>query len=364
MAIHSPLKKRNWLAIPIAASLLLGAGVAPLSIGTVQAEGGSSQSVLQLKTMKIMVGGKLLNVPAGIAKGNETFVALSFLSKELGLVTNWDAETRRISVSGKNKTMEMEAGDNFYWINNNRIFGSPPVVLKGTTYLPLRLLLEHMGFAIGYDANSKVISIQAIPENDLRLTSKTFAEESEYGTVDVQYPQIEGFANKDVQNKINKVLKSKADGYIQSGQDLLGGYVEYAEEMDEEVPSAAFDVGYSVTYNEKNKLSLQFFVYEYSGGAHGMYDYEPYNFNLETGEEITLKEAALGNANYIRIINEEIKKQIKAQDLPVLSPFETIKPDQRYYLRGDAIIVFFSLYEYTPYAAGIPEFSIPLSKLR
>ncbi|CAH1208004.1 hypothetical protein PAECIP111893_02820 [Paenibacillus plantiphilus] len=364
MAIQSQLKKRKWLALPIAASLLLGAAIAPISMGTVQAEGGSSQSVLQLKPMKIMVGGKLLNVPAGMATGNETYVALSFLSKELGLMTNWDAETRTISVSSKNKTMEMGAGGNYYWINNNRIFGSPPIVREGTTYLPLRLLLEHMGFAIGYDAKAKVISIQAIPENDLKVTSQSFSEESEYGTVDVQYPQIEGFANKDVQSKINRTLKSKAEAYIQSGQDLLSGYVDFAKEMGDEAPSMTFDVGYTVTYNEKNKLSLQFFVYEYSGGAHGMYDYQPHNFNLETGEEITLKEAALGNTNYIRVINEEIKKQIKAQDLPLLSPFETIQPDQRYYLRGDAIIVFFSLYEYTPYAAGIPEFSIPLSKLR
>lgn len=364
MATRFQLMNKKWLALPVAASLMLGAAAAPVPIGTVQAESGSSQSALQLKTVQMKVGGKLLNVPAGVTSSNETFVALSFLSKELGLKTNWNAETKIISVSGRNKTMEMQAGDNYYWLNDNRIFGTPPVVWKGTTYLPLRLLLEQMGFAIGFDAKSKVISIQAIPENDLKLTSKMFEREASYGSVYVQYPQLESFARKDVQEKINNVLRTKAEQYIRAGEDLLDGYAEYAAEAGEEAPDVLFEAGYSVTYNEKNKLSLQFSVYEYSGGAHGMYDYEPFNFNLETGEEITLKEAALGNANYVSIINEEIKKQIVRQDLPLLSPFETIEPDRRYYMRGNSLVIFFSLYEYTPYAAGIPEFPIPLSKFR
>ncbi|MBW7476896.1 DUF4163 domain-containing protein [Paenibacillus oenotherae] len=356
------VKNRKWLAIPIAASLLMGtAAVLPVS-GTVYAESAASQTVLKMRTVQMKWDGKLLSVPAGMTADNETFVALSFLSKQLGLRTSWDAKTRIISVSGKNRTMKMKADDYYFWLNGNRIYGTPPVVLKGTTYLPLRFLLEQMGFAIGYDAKAKVISIQPIIENDLKLVGKLLEDASEFGEVTVQYPQLEGFADKAVQDKINEVLKAEAEEYFQSGQELMVDYEGYAAEMGDEIPPMAFDVSYSVTYNEKNRLSLQYNIYEYSGGAHGMYDYQPHNFNLETGEEITLKEAALGNENYIGIINEAVKKGIKEQDLYLLSPFETIAPDQRFFIRGDSIVVFFGLYEYTPYAAGMPEFSIPFSR--
>ncbi|MFD0714647.1 RsiV family protein [Paenibacillus sp. GCM10027626] len=55
---------------------------------------------------------------------------------------------------------------------------------------------------------------------------------------------------------------------------------------------------------------------------------------------------------------------MKQKNVELLSPFKTIDKDQRYYLRGNAIVVYFSLYEYYPYVEGIPAFAIPLSAFK
>lgn len=357
--------KRSWLSVPIAAAVLFGAAALPLYAGTTQiahAEISLSHPSLQLRTMQFQVNGSLLDVPAGISADNETFVALSFLSKKLGLTTSWDAISKKISVSGKNKTMEMHAGSSEFHINGHLIYGTPPIVLKGTTYLPLRFLLEQMGFTIGYDAATKVITIKPIVENDLKLTNKTLKHVNGNKSVTIQYPQLQGFSGTDVQAKINAFLEAEATRHYKSGQSLLNEAEEDGSAgTADQAPPLSYDVNYTITYNEQNKLSLHFDVYEYTGGAHGMYDWQSHTFDLGTGEELTLQNAALNNPDYLNIANTEIKKQIKQRDIFLNTPFESIRPDQGFFLRGNAIVIYFSLYEYTPYAEGIPEFSMPLS---
>ncbi|WP_240489256.1 RsiV family protein [Cohnella thermotolerans] len=111
-------------------------------------------------------------------------------------------------------------------------------------------------------------------------------------------------------------------------------------------------------------MSLYVDYYVYTGGAHGMTARQPYTFDLATGNVLTLKEAAEGNANYVPIINAEIAKQIKVRKLELLTPFKTIEADRPFYLNHNGLVIYFEQYEYTPYAAGMPEFVIPLKAFR
>ncbi|WP_274649680.1 stalk domain-containing protein [Paenibacillus humicola] len=344
--------KKPLLAATAAAALLIGTA-APLGAHTADAA-----AKLQLKTMQISTEGRTLSVPAGMADGT-TYVALSFLGKELGMSTAWDAKTRTVTVSEKNKTMTMKSGSEDFTINGHHINGIAPVILNGTTYLPLRFLLEKMGFTIGYDAKTKLISIVKAAENDIKLTNKTLEQKVGNTTVKVQYPQLSGTGGSSL-GVINAALENEAKKYITDG-------VKTMKQASGDAPAATaahldYEVDYTITSNSKGKLSLYFNVYEYTGGAHGTYDYQAHTFDLKDGSELTLQQAAENNPNYISIINAEIKKQIAAdKNLTLIAPFETIKPDQRFFLRGDSLVVYFSLYEYTPYVYGIPEFSIPLS---
>jgi hypothetical protein len=105
----------------------------------------------------------------------------------------------------------------------------------------------------------------------------------------------------------------------------------------------------------------------YTGGAHGMTDRVAYNYNLNTGEELKLSYLFKKDFNYKDYINNEILKQMKTgEDIYFHDEggFKTISDDQRFYLADGNIVIYFTQYEIAPYAAGIPEFKIPLSGLK
>ncbi|MBD0383339.1 PdaC/SigV domain-containing protein [Paenibacillus sedimenti] len=356
-----PKKRASWLKLSLAAAFVLA--VLPSANETAQAEDYTAEVQLNLAPLHVQISDKTMQVPGGLSTEGDSYVGLAFLSQQLGLTTSWDDTTRIVTVSSANKTMKMSNQSSAYEMNGHRFYSSkPPVIVEGSTYLPLRFLLEQMGYSIGYSAADKLISIQPIKENALKLTNVSIDDRKEDG-ITIQYPQIEGWTNTAASAKINAFWKAEALKYAAAGQELLK---EFKAEQTADMPELrfAFDVNYTVTYNQQNKLSMHFDTYQYTGGAHGMYDMEAHTFDLSTGEEITLKQAALGDPNYKQIINEEIKKQIKERDYVLLEPFETISDDQRFFLLDNDIVVYFALYEYTPYALGIPEFSIPVSRFK
>lgn len=359
-------KNQKRIRLALAAALLIGAGSAtlPYSGGTAHAADASSEVQVNLAPLNLQIADKKMEIPGGKSNDGDTYIGLAFLGKQLGLTVSWDEQTKIITVSSPNKTMKMSNQDTQYELNGHFFYGSlPPVIIDGTTYLPLRFLLEQMGYNIGYRSEDKLISIQPIQENSLKLTNESIDHSENEYTLTIQYPQIEGGENAAAISKINAFMKTEALKYEASAQELLKQTVA---DMDAEYPDFhySFDVNYTVTYNQQNKLSMHFDVYQYTGGAHGMYDWNSHTFDLSTGEEISLKQAARNNADYKQIINDEIMKQIKEREYILLEPFETVRDDQGFYIKDDSIVVYFSLYEYTPYALGIPEFTIPLSRFK
>lgn len=358
-------RNRKMAALPLATALLLGAGVQAIPVASHAAYAAEAvPAEFKLQTLDVLINGRAVSVPGGVMSG-QTYVGLAFLSKELGLTAGWDAKTKVISVGGKSKKLSMKPVDGVYQYDvNGHILGfgaEQPVIVKGTTYLPLRFLLEQMDYDIGYDAAKKRVTIKEAARNALTLANRSLNQMKDKVEMTIQYPQLQGYADAAVQSKINTLLAAEGKAYETAGLSFVKDFG--GDNWDGELP-LSYDVNYTVTKNDGDLLSLHFDVYTYSGGAHGMYDLQSHTYDLKTGKELTLQEAAGGNANYISIINEEIKRQIVANELPFNAPFTTIDADQRYYLRGDAIVVYFSLYEYTPYAAGIPEFVIPLSKFK
>ena len=126
------------------------------------------------------------------------------------------------------------------------------------------------------------------------------------------------------------------------------------------------DSEYEIKYHQNNRLSIVSIDYEYAGGIHGLYWYTAFNFDLSTGELLQLPDLFLENGDYTTAINNEIKRQInilkQTDDYWELEPFYSIDPNTpNFYLTPTGIGIYFSLYEYTPYAYGIPEFIIPYS---
>ncbi|MFB9274032.1 stalk domain-containing protein [Cohnella cellulosilytica] len=343
-------KTKTALVLAFAATL----ASAPLvsSVNTASAAASGYKIIEQ----SIEVNGKTVALPA-INTDSTTYVAIRSLNNEIGLNTRWDKASNTVTVTGRDRELVLNLGDGSATLNDQRIYGLPSILQSNTTYVPFRFLLERMGYGVSYDPATKAIGVQAIQENALKIATETIREEGTRRSISVNYPLISGMANEDVQKKINDTLKTDAE----LNTELARQSLEVA--LDDEVGTydVSFDGTYTITYNEQDKLSLYVNYYIYTGGAHGSTARVTYTFDLKTGKQLTLADAAGGNEKYVSIINDHIQSQLKARGIGLLNPFKTIEPDRDFFLKHNGIVVFFTEYEYTPYAAGMPEFEVPFS---
>lgn len=171
--------------------------------------------------------------------------------------------------------------------------------------------------------------------------------------------------NSQIDSEVNQKIKS----------DILNFYEQSLKEAesfldDFELDESNFvaDASFEVKKSTPNMVSILVEYYKYSGGAHGYYEYIPYNINLRNGDNLTLKEIFKTEVDYKTIINKEIENQIKElgkkeKGLEKVYDFYEIKENQKFYLKDGKIIIYFDLYDIAPYAAGIPEFPINIENI-
>ena len=194
------------------------------------------------------------------------------------------------------------------------------------------------------------------------VDSKVINKENKYIKSELKIPKLV-MNNKEIERILNKKFES----------DIMNFYntsVMEAEYYFDDFPDAenkfVISSDYEVKKSNNKVLSMLIKYYKYSGGAHGTYEYIPYNVDLTSGGIFTLKDLFNENSNYKVVIEDEIKKQIiqlnKEQNLPKnstqLYAFNEIKDNQKFYIVDDTIVIFFDLYDIAPYVAGIPEFPI------
>jgi hypothetical protein len=131
-------------------------------------------------------------------------------------------------------------------------------------------------------------------------------------------------------------------------------------------PSKEMSGDYEIMLNKHCLLSIYFTNFTYTkGAAHGLTLAKGLTIDVLTGHLYQLKDLFRPNSGYRMRISNTIKKQIKEKDVPLIADFKGIDPEhQDFYLTDEGLVVFFQLYEYTPYAYGIPTFLIPYSELR
>ena len=197
----------------------------------------------------------------------------------------------------------------------------------------------------------------------------------------IKIPSISGLEDKKVEEKINKRFEKEA--------------IEFETEMEKEGKTGLADAKeYGYTHrpycadihvkeykNEGDLLSIYMLYYTYTGGAHGSSYGVSYNIDLKTGDIMKLKDLFKDGYDYKKTIDEKVKAQVdsngreiiargvregeKAEDIYTpYKGFVGISDNQTFYLKDDRLFICFGSYEIASYAAGMPEFEIPLSALK
>ncbi len=168
----------------------------------------------------------------------------------------------------------------------------------------------------------------------------------------VYYPEVSGMKNSSAQKSVNNKLKklSKVKPVESSAQ------LDYSYTGD-----------FSVEFFKKDLLVLQLSGYNFPfGAAHGMPTEIYPHIDLANGSFYRLKDLFKPGSNYVKVLSDIIGTQIK--NIPEYSyvfpdAYKGIKPDQPFYVKEDALYIYFEPYEIAPYAAGFPTFRITYAEI-
>ncbi len=201
------------------------------------------------------------------------------------------------------------------------------------------------------------------------FTIREYFKEDDSEIINVKEPAIIT-NNKDVEEKINNIIANKIKELEKESElsvDEIKKEINYKDRRGSIYPKVNVRIDYEIKYNQNNILS--FVLIKEEGINTTSKDLYTYNFNLESGNEITLEEL-LGN-NYEDTINKEIRNQIAEREEKdknqlffnendnIDNYFKGISKDQNFYINENKNpVVVFNKYEIAPGYMGIQEFEI------
>jgi hypothetical protein len=168
--------------------------------------------------------------------------------------------------------------------------------------------------------------------------------------LEVYYPKVR-LSNPAVEQVINNAIYKLAYDLI-----AMQGYFKE--------PETGVLGWYEIKNNQRDILSLSLGTYGYlPPSAHGMTYIKSLTFDVRTGKIYSLGDLFEPGSDYVKRISDNIRVQIKERDIPLLDGFESIRPDQDYYIADNSIVVYFQQYEITPYYVGLPAFPVSIYSL-
>ncbi|HBH0180879.1 TPA: DUF3298 and DUF4163 domain-containing protein [Clostridioides difficile] len=225
--------------------------------------------------------------------------------------------------------------------------------------------------SINLNSNKEAVTVmsnQSLPKGNTNskqtlsvstIGSKTIVKNDEYLESTINMPVITN-SNKIVERSTNDKIKNDIfEFYNKSYKEAK----QYLKDNPDEKNKFVANVDFELKKNTDSALSIKVRYYTYSGGAHGFYQDIAYNVDMRTGKFLELMDLFKDNTKYKEVIDEEIKRQIaelekKDEENIGIYNFKGIKENQNFYLQDENLVVYFDLYDITPYVAGIPEFSI------
>lgn len=193
-------------------------------------------------------------------------------------------------------------------------------------------------------------------QNPVQIITRTMVRPNQQLAID--YPVVVGMANQAVQQKINSTILSLVNKLLkdQINQLISQGYTD---------PQVTVQGWYEIKTNERGILSLSIGNYTMAiPAAHGLTIIKSLTFEIHTGKVFPLNALFKPGSNYVEVISENIRQQIKQREIPLLGEFKAIRPDQDYYIADKALVVYFQQYEISPYYVGLPMFPISVFDLQ
>ena len=202
-------------------------------------------------------------------------------------------------------------------------------------------------------------------QSEVKVSTKEVKDSKEAYKINLQIPVLEGIQDTKIQTSINTFIEKDALAFA---EEIKIQGLEFAIDSKKQgwkVRPYEASTSYKVTYKQKNIVSIACTYYRDTLGAHGNSEIKTFNFDLNTGKQLALKDLFDENENYLSVINGEIQKQIKLNPTEYFSEkdqgFVSIRSDQPFGIEDGNVIIYFAPYEIAPYSTGAPQFKLPFS---
>lgn len=169
----------------------------------------------------------------------------------------------------------------------------------------------------------------------------------------VVYPRVFGMQDQGMEQFINQQITHETQQLINM----------QADEMS--TPLVEMDGSFEIKNNQRNILSLSLSNYAYHyQAAHGMTYIKSLTFDLQERKRCSLSELFKPGSDYTLQLTELVKAQIEQRDIQTFDEQVNIQPDQDFYIADKSLVIYFQLYDITPYVFGFPMFPISVYDIR
>ncbi|WP_299093081.1 DUF3298 and DUF4163 domain-containing protein [uncultured Metabacillus sp.] len=163
----------------------------------------------------------------------------------------------------------------------------------------------------------------------------------------IYYPQVQWPKNPVIQNKLNKALLRKVNHLFNKSYQQT-----YITEL-------AGD--YEVKNNLRGIISIS--LNNVATGpklAHPFDNLSSFTADIRTGKIFALSDLFKPNSDYLQRLSSLVKEQISNRNINTFHPFETIRPNQDFYLADKTLVIYFQRFKIAPRPTGYPIFPISI----
>lgn len=342
---------------PIGRLLLATAVVTGAVLPVSSTWASSTVEEAQNQQVKLFWGGQELKDKGLLIQG-KTMIPVSALRDDLKLGVSYDAESLTYTINGgQNKVRIYDGSDEELFLNVNQVYmkGMEGTKKNGKLYIPIGVVKNYLGIQAAWDGVSKQVRMSAGQNEPLKWSTEPVLQKEE-STVEYDIHTLKLEGDYPGIAKINEILKKRAEELAAASKESVKTGGPTADHPFQ------FENNYLVTDLQADVVSLVVDEYGYLGGAHGMTVRKGYTFSLKDGQLLKLEDVLGANPNYLKALNDKLTPQVTNHG-GYLGDFKGIGKDQDFYLSPAGVVIFFQQYEYTAYAAGIPEFVFPYSSL-
>jgi hypothetical protein len=228
-----------------------------------------------------------------------------------------------------------------------------PYLIQGT-FCPFKTYEPYSAYRFAYSP------IESDPPLTVTTTQITKPDDkiNEY----LQIPVFHGEINPQILENINNNVKNDIMEFKSQMEASAEDNAETLKKLGKKPNPYQISNTYSLTYNKNNILSLSL-IYQTLISGKNSYIKTTFNYNLQTGESMSLRNLFKQGVDYIGTLNRKIREKLQVNYPSIVSQFKGIAEDQPYYLDNNTLVLFLRFNEIATTVSDIPVIRIPLPEL-